>query len=169
MTLRLLTRRNYPSSFGFVALFLTCGLSCATPYERLSGKFGYDDFRITDDTFEVSFSGNSHTPHSTVSRYVFRRAAEVCLENGFSHFAPIMEEDRTLYGSLNTASGTTHTYSNQQGGSGSSYGSGSGLNIPFEMPGSSMRVRCFKGEVSENDALIDARAFLSYNSAGSAE
>jgi len=78
---------------------------CATPYQKRTARFGYDDFRIAEDLFEVSFSGNVKTPISDVSKYVFRRASEVTLTNGFTHFIPIGEADQSLQGSVNTASG----------------------------------------------------------------
>ncbi len=146
-----------------LSLILMFAVGCATPYQKLSGKFGYDDFRITEDVFEVSFSGNAKTPASTVSRYVFRRAAEVTLQNGFTHFLPMQEADQSLYGEFYTSSGTTHYHGGQNSGSSWSQGSSSGLGIPFRMPAITMRVRCFKPPLPESDRLIDATDFLKYN------
>lgn len=143
-----------------VVVFAT---GCATPYKKLSGKYGYDDFRITKDVFEISFAANQHTAASLVSRYVFRRAAEVTLLSRFTHFVPFRESDHSLYGALNTATGTTHTYGSQDGSTSWGHGSSSGMNIPFKMPAITMRVRCFKTPLPDVEKLVDAREFLRYN------
>ena len=76
-----------------LALVLTSG--CATPYQKAGLGGGYDDFLITRHAFEVTFRGNSHTREETVAKYLLRRASEVTLINGFTHFLPTAERDLT--------------------------------------------------------------------------
>jgi len=77
--------------------FLIGVLGCqATPYQRLgtTPAGGYSDKRISDDIFYVRFWANSYTPSKVVRCYLYRRAAEVTLENGFSYFTVIRGPDQ---------------------------------------------------------------------------
>jgi len=148
--------------FGFGCL-LPIIAGCATPYGKLFGRFGYDDFRITNDVFEVSFSGNAATPPSVASRYVFRRAAEVCLESGFLHFTPLTQTDQSLYGSFNTASGSGQSHYYPGSNMAFSHGSASGISAPFRMPAISMRIKCFGVVPPKVEGVVDAKQFLMFN------
>ena len=82
------------------ALALTAALAgCATPtpYQpNIRGQAasgGFTDFRLTQDRFRVSFSGNSLTKRDTVERYMLYRAAELTLAQGYDWFE--MDERRT--------------------------------------------------------------------------
>lgn len=136
-------------------------LGCSTPYRPLSGRFGYDDFRISADVFEISFAGNGHTPPSVVNRYVLRRASEVTLANGFTHFVVISEKDESLYGAAGTTSGygSASTYNGGQHATGNY--SGNSLQVPFRFPAGRIRIQCTR-EPNANHAIC-ARDFLSYN------
>jgi hypothetical protein len=73
------------------ALLLALGVSaCATGpvyVPRGPGQsVGYTDQRLTENRFRVTFSGNSATRREEVEDHLMRRAAEVTLQNGFSHF-----------------------------------------------------------------------------------
>ena len=77
------------TKFVLTLTFLICILGCqATPYQKLgtTSAGGYSDKRISDDIFYVRFIANSSTPSKVVCRYLYRRAAEVTLENGFLYF-----------------------------------------------------------------------------------
>jgi hypothetical protein len=79
---------------GAIAVFLVFGCESApTRYQRLgsSGDGGYIDKRISEDTFTVKFIANDVTPVRTICRYLYRRAAELTLKNGFTHFAVIRD------------------------------------------------------------------------------
>ena len=88
---------------------LICILGCqATPYQKLgtTSAGGYSEKRISDDIFYVRFIANSNTPPKVVCRYLYRRAAEVTLENGFLYFTVIrgpgqLTERREFYPSGN--------------------------------------------------------------------
>ena len=85
------------SKFVLTLTFLVCILGCqATPYQKLgtTSAGGYSDKRISDDIFYVRFIANSNTPSKVVCRYLYRRAAEVTLENGFLYFSVIRGPDQ---------------------------------------------------------------------------
>jgi hypothetical protein len=62
----------------------------ATPYQpnvrgqAVSG--GFTDYRIADNRYKVTFSGNSLTSRDTVERYLLYRAAELSLDQGYDGF-----------------------------------------------------------------------------------
>jgi hypothetical protein len=75
--------------------FLT---SCATPtpYQE-SGAFGmgYRSFKLDSNKYRVSFKGNRITEREQVETYLIYRAAEVTVEEGFTHFSMVnMNTDR---------------------------------------------------------------------------
>ena len=131
--------------------------SCVRPttYTALDGRFGYDSFRITDDVFAVSFAGNSQTPLSMVDRYVLRRASEVTLDNGFTHFVLLRVEDRTIQG--------IHIDGPAMGTAQTSYYSATPTTHAFRLPAKSIQIKCFRDQQPGTEEAIDAAAFLRYN------
>lgn len=76
-------------------VFLT---SCATSYQKssdffLSNKFGYKDYRIDENKFSVTFTANEFTEEDQVMKYALKRASELCLQNGYSHFVILSKKD----------------------------------------------------------------------------
>jgi hypothetical protein len=58
-----------------------------TPYQPAPPRgFGYSEVRLDQNKFRVTFRGNSLTPRETVEDYLLYRAAELTLQNGYSHF-----------------------------------------------------------------------------------
>ena len=66
-----------------VLLFL---FSCSTPYQPLGILGGYSSEKILKNSYRVSFTGNQHTKVKMVNDNLFKRCAELTLENGFSYF-----------------------------------------------------------------------------------
>jgi hypothetical protein len=61
-----------------------------TPYQPAQPRgFGYSEERLDQNKFRVTFRGNSLTKRETVEDYLLYRAAELTLQNGFSHFLVI--------------------------------------------------------------------------------
>lgn len=66
--------------------------ACATEtrYRPATGsgfyRTGYSDRQIEANRFLVSFAGNSVTSRDTVERYLFFRAAELTLQQGYDYF-----------------------------------------------------------------------------------
>jgi hypothetical protein len=71
-------------------LLATVVSACATgPVYRPRGPgdvVGYTDQRLTQNRFRVTFAGGTGTHREQVEDYLLRRAAEVTLQNGFTHF-----------------------------------------------------------------------------------
>ena len=69
---------------------LVAGCATETPYRPATGvgfsRTGYSDRQIEPNRFLVSFAGNSVTSRDTVERYLFFRAAELTLQNGYDYF-----------------------------------------------------------------------------------
>ncbi|HVF93474.1 MAG TPA: hypothetical protein VM900_04090 [Sphingomonas sp.] len=69
---------------------MVAGCATETTYRPATGqgfaRTGYSDRQIEPNRFLVSFSGNSVTSRDTVERYLFFRAAELTLQNGFDYF-----------------------------------------------------------------------------------
>ena len=73
---------------------LLCGLSvsgCATPYQAQGFQGGYSEVQIDERTFQIHFEGNVGLDRKTVDTSLLRRAAELTLREGFTHF---LIEDR---------------------------------------------------------------------------
>jgi len=147
------------------AFSLVCVMSslsgCATPYQKRGLTGGYDDFRITEDTFEVKFAGDGYTRPEKVGKYVLRRASEVRLLHGFVSFLPLGQTDESGYMTMYSSSGQAHAYGDYQAAH--AYGSSSGYGVTIRKPETSMRIKCFNEPSPEIEGLIDARQFLEYN------
>ena len=87
-----------PVSFGRKAIvaalatstLLVAGCATETRYRPATGqgfsRTGYSDRQIEPGRFLVSFQGNSVTSRDTVERYLFFRAAELTLQQGYDYF-----------------------------------------------------------------------------------
>lgn len=123
-------------------MLISLGLGgCATPYQSAHGGRGYIDYRITTDVFAVSFRGSVGTLEDTVERYLLRRASELTLEHGFTHFVILSEKERTRSSSVGY----------------------SGFKIPIVAPGTSVWIRCFHDPPRDRELPIDAADFLKFN------
>ena len=69
---------------------LVAGCQTETTYRPATGhgfySEGYSERQIEPNRFLVSFSGNSVTSRDTVERYLFFRAAQLTLQQGFDYF-----------------------------------------------------------------------------------
>ena len=69
---------------------MVAGCATETRYRPATGqgfnRQGYSERMIEPGRFLVSFAGNSVTSRDTVERYLFYRAAELTLQQGFDYF-----------------------------------------------------------------------------------
>ena len=69
---------------------LVAGCATETTYRPATGqgfyRTGYTDRQIEPNRFLISFAGNSVTSRDTVERYLFFRAAELTLQQGYDYF-----------------------------------------------------------------------------------
>ena len=69
---------------------MVAGCATETTFRPATGhgfqREGYSDRKIEPGRFLVSFAGNSVTSRDTVERYLFFRAAQLTLEQGYDYF-----------------------------------------------------------------------------------
>lgn len=140
-------------TFSLVLASLTFTYGCQpTPYQRLgtTPAGGYSDKRLSENEFYVRFLANNNTPSRTVCGYLYQRASELTLENGFKYFVVIrgprqLTERMIMYPSQDHWEDMIDP-------------------IEFVVPNSGrlhMTIQCFKDVQEECDMhLIDARAYL---------
>lgn len=86
-----------------ISLLAGCVTSTAPDYRpRLAGgTVGYSDWQLSPNRYRVSFSGSTASTRDDVERYLLRRAAEVTLGSGYTHFVLSIrdtERDAKFYG-----------------------------------------------------------------------
>ena len=78
--------------------YFTCALAlllsaCATTYGPNGLTGGYQDKKVDDDSYIVSFYGNGHTSEQKVWNYWIYRCAELTLEKGYTLFTLEQSDD----------------------------------------------------------------------------
>ncbi len=119
-----------------IAIMVTLA-SCATPYQSNGFRGGYVDEKLPNNEYIISFHGNSLVSLGTVYKYWMRRASEVTVENGFSHFKVV----------------------SNQAGSESSYIINNGVVSPVNKPVRHGIIKLYSSENSP-EGSIDARKYL---------
>jgi hypothetical protein len=88
-----------------VALLLAgCATTTVPDYRPRApgGSVGYSDLQLSPNLYRISFSGSTASTRDDVERYLLRRAAEVTLASGYTHFVLSgrdTERDSYFYGS----------------------------------------------------------------------
>ncbi len=77
-------------------LFSLFIVSCATGYHSHGLGGGYEDLKLTDDTYMVTFKGNGYTSQDRAFKYALRRCAELSKENGYNYFT-VLNSSSALY------------------------------------------------------------------------
>jgi hypothetical protein len=103
---------------------MVAGCATETRYRPATGqgfsRTGYSDRRIEPNRFLVTFQGNSVTSRDTVERYLFFRAAELTLQNGYDYF--VMADRDTDRQTQTYTTGGFGGYGGGFGGPGWGYG-----------------------------------------------
>lgn len=87
--------------------FLLTG--CATGYGPLDSRGGYEDSKIDENTYSVSFKGNLVTSKERVLDFAVLRAAELCLQSGLTHFKILQQGGRvSTFTPVGISPGTVH-------------------------------------------------------------
>ena len=102
-----------------LGLFLS---SCATPYRPLKGHYGYSDFEVGKDDYEVRFLGNANSTYERARDFALLRAAEITLKQQASSF--------TLLDVVNLSTARKYTSSPQYYQTASPYLSTGGNVVP---------------------------------------
>jgi hypothetical protein len=90
--------QSYRSSVLLFAAFLAVGCATGPEYQPRTpgGLVGYTDLQLSPNRYRVAFSGDYATSRDDVEMYLFRRAAEVTLQNGFTHFVIQMRDTERM-------------------------------------------------------------------------
>lgn len=125
------------------ALCLLAG--CSTSYHSISflNKTGYNDFRVSKDTFTVTFRGNSYTTPEDVYKFTLLRASELALKNHFKYFVVVSEKDISTTSLEYTASEYSEVVTDKK------------------FPGTCMTIKCYE-EMPKKD-YIEASEFIAFN------
>lgn len=91
---------------GLVSAALLAFAACAappTPYQEAlnDASYGYNSKQLDENTWRVSFRGNSSTDREVVEDYVLYRSAELTLEQGARGFVVLkddVDKDTSYYG-----------------------------------------------------------------------
>lgn len=76
-------------------LFLS---SCASRYAAKSEEgFGYSSKRVSEHVFDIHYKGNAETALTDARKYAYRRAAELTLATGYTHFSIVEEKELSSY------------------------------------------------------------------------
>src|SRR5690348_5147492 len=92
----------------FASLFVV--ITGCTPYKPIgqSEAGGHSMQRLAIDVFKVNFDANGFTSPKRASDLAMLRAAEVCMEHGFSMFTILGQEDRATSETIHTG-GTAYS------------------------------------------------------------
>src|SRR5262245_48724745 len=87
---------NRDKALAFWLAIVLAGCTTTGPEYRprdAGGSVGYTDLQLSPNRYRVSFSGSSASTRDDVEVYLLRRAAEVTLQSGYSHF--VLERNDT--------------------------------------------------------------------------
>jgi hypothetical protein len=82
---------------------------CATPYQSSSFMGGFDETKLSKNSYQVNFKGNKYSSTQRAIDFTLLRSAELTLESGYTYFVVIDSQNRTqksldyIPGSLNVA------------------------------------------------------------------
>lgn len=88
---------------------VTALAACATPYGESGFRGGFNEVKLDDRVYQITFKGNAYTSGQRVADFSLLRAAELALENGYPYFAVVNDKDSqesgivTNPGSMNVA------------------------------------------------------------------
>ena len=94
---------------GLCILLAGCAAT-PTPYQKckeslLGATGGYEDVKIQDSVYAISFTGNAYMTQGMVNNLALLRGADITLDNGYEYFVLLEEEDITREISGEDASG----------------------------------------------------------------
>ena len=88
-----LSRFLFPGAAVFLAV-----AACTprpTPYQPLGESGGFEETRLQENVFRVSFKANRYTSETVVLDYLFLRSAELTRQEGYSHFVIAQDWGKT--------------------------------------------------------------------------
>ena len=91
-------REHHRSCVVFLVVLLATACATGPEYQpRTPGStVGYTDLQLSPNRYRVTFTGSYYSTRDDVETYLLRRAAEVTLQNGYSHFVVQMRETERM-------------------------------------------------------------------------
>lgn len=142
-------------------------VSCATGYHPMSVSGGFEDFRLSEDTYSVKFLGNEYSSRDQAYQYALRRSAEVTKMNGYRYFK-ILDSASTVnkrtYQTPITETTTTdstsehHHHRRHNTTTTSTTTISGGQWVTVEIPTTFMKIKLYRTNVG---GVMDAEAVLS--------
>ncbi len=96
-------------SAALIAVVVSAGCVAATPYQRMAGDGGYEDFPKDAATYVVTFRGNEATSREQVAMYLHYRCAELTVQSGQQFFTVVSSESKDLTDQWSTPGYATTT------------------------------------------------------------
>lgn len=100
-----------------LVLAISCIAGCATPYQpfELFGRGGYQERKISEDVYQVTYYGNHVTSMETLNALLLYRSAELTLNNGYDYFEVLKGYARMPLSALGGFRMTEHTIKMHKG------------------------------------------------------
>ena len=131
--------------FFVIAVVVFTALSgCLYRRMWLPGDGGYDEREIAPATFEVTFRGPVFFSHEQCLQYAKRRAAELTLERGFTHYQ-ILSTSSETDSHFSASTPNVRLKSNGRGGYDSEYESDYGGGMYYDYPVAILMVKLGNG------------------------
>ena len=86
-------------SFSFIGILMIGCVGNDVPYKKygdstgigFASKVGYSDFQIKENQWKVTYTGAMDSNPELAMQYMYKRAKEVCLKNGYKDFDVVGE------------------------------------------------------------------------------
>ncbi len=143
----------------FLLIFL---LGCSTPYKQIGYMGGYDDIRLQDDVYKISFKSNAYTGFEKTRDYALLRCAEVALNNDYDYFVIFDNKEEAKQHTYTTpvtshTTGTVNAFGNSQflqgNYQGTTYYTG-GQTYNLVNPRVYYIIRCFKEKPEDAQIMV---------------
>ncbi|AKH68763.1 hypothetical protein IMCC21906_01084 [Spongiibacter sp. IMCC21906] len=140
----------------FIALTILVA-GCSSSYKPMSASGGYAEQKINDNTWQVSYEGRSSSDAVEIKDYAVLRAAELCIEQGYSKFTltSINDTSRVKTYSYKPFSGSANTLDSCAGTNGVTP-SQNQITRRYVIPAARLTVNCSdngsKAEVANSTA-----------------
>lgn len=159
-----------------IAIIPICILlfACSTGYHATMLNGGYEDFKLTNDTYIVKFRGNGFTSQDQSFKYALRRAAELTKEKGYRYFTITGSSsniNRSFYRTPMTANTTTDSsgslYGNYGNGNLNAFGNSTSNSTTTITGGDLVAVEkpvsyvSFKISKTQTKGALDSKVILS--------
>lgn len=132
--------------------------ACATGYHAANFAGGFDEFKLSNDSYIVRFSGNDFTSGDRAYKYAIRRSAELTKEKGYRYFKIMKSSsvvDKSTY--VTPLRADTQSNYNSYGGNSTTTISGGDV-VTTEKPSTSFTIKMYKTHVGDS---MDAEIVLS--------